>query len=74
MGKKIQGSKKSEYNMVMAETVELPAGCLLTDHELDMIKNGKSMAIHEVPKTKRVTTYNKHVYWSFGLRFTTETI
>lgn len=65
-----------KYNYVTKETDSIPAGCLLTDHELKLIRERKAnwRYCHQVPETKVVRVKSEDVYWSFGFRFTTTTI
>lgn len=64
------------YNYVTKDTDSIPAGCILTDHELKLIRERKAAwkYCRQIPQTKVVKVKSENVYWSFGFRFVTETL
>lgn len=62
-------SSKRIYNMVLQENDVCPAGELLTDKELERMKQHNPK--RDWPQTSQVKVYGEDVYFSFGVRFAT---
>lgn len=56
------------YNMVEVENDICPEGELLTDKELEKLKQNNVR--RNWPKTCKIKTYGEDVYFCFGARFT----
>lgn len=60
------------YNRVMHDTGVCPEGELLTDKELERMKQHNVK--RDWPKTHRVKVHSGNIYFFFGVRFATEAL
>lgn len=68
--KSVDMSRKRIYNRVTASTDVCPKGELLTDKELERMKTYNMR--RDWPNTVKVKVPAEKIYFSFGVRFTTE--